>query len=426
MRGTTPTPHFLKPQESVRGTNRAILLKLALDHPDIDRTLMAELAGLTTPAVTRISQELISAGLLVETGALESGGRGRKRCGLRLNADGGYVLGIGVLAFNTGVTLCNLAGDVIAREDVFPSNLSDPAVTLDEITETANRIVAQNVSDKRRVIGAGVAIAGYLDASGEIWTHSPYLGWPEFNVKQSLERRFDVPVVIENVNRAIVVAETRIGNSRGMENVVLIRAALGLGGAMISGGEVSRGNQNQAGQFGHVPAKADGKLCGCGKKGCLTTVASGLAVLERLGMSAETNNELENVQMQGDQLRDVLIRANSGEAKSTGALAEAGKELGFHSAAPILVQDPDTVILTGPLGRNAAYSAAFKEQLRATGVTARIVTGHEYEIMQPAEAAAGLALSAHFFSSSLNIEPLLDKTLPGSEDETDVPEAVVL
>jgi len=216
MRGTTPTPHFLKPQESVRGTNRAILLKLALDHPDIDRTLMAELAGLTTPAVTRISQELISAGLLVETGALESGGRGRKRCGLRLNADGGYVLGIGVLAFNTGVTLCNLAGDVIAREDVFPSNLSDPAVTLDEITETANRIVAQNVSDKRRVIGAGVAIAGYLDASGEIWTHSPYLGWPEFNVKQSLERRFDVPVVIENVNRAIVVAETRIGNSRGM------------------------------------------------------------------------------------------------------------------------------------------------------------------------------------------------------------------
>ena len=53
-----------KPQESIRGANRAVLLRLASNYPDIDRTLMAELAGLTTPAITRISQELISANLL--------------------------------------------------------------------------------------------------------------------------------------------------------------------------------------------------------------------------------------------------------------------------------------------------------------------------------------------------------------------------
>ena len=414
MKRVEPPVHPAKPQESVRGANRAALLKLALDHPDIDRTLMAEMTNLTTPAVTRISQELIAAGLLVETGALDGGGRGRKRQGLRLNPNGGYVLGVSVLAFNTGVTLCNLAGKVVARELVFPSDLSNPTTTLDEIAAAAHRVVKRNVSDRRRVIGAGAAISGFLDASGEIWAHSPYLGWPEFNIRQSLEQRLGLPVAIENVNRAIVVAETGIGNSRGSENVFLIRAALGLGGAMISLGEVSRGRQNKAGQIGHIPAHVGGKRCGCGKIGCLNTVASGMAVLERLGLSADAGNELEDVQRRADQLRDVLSNADGGHGEILRALTEAGTALGTFSAAPILVHDPDTVILTGPLGRNPAYCAAFREQIRAAGVTARIVTGDEHEILQPAEAAAGLALSEHFFSASLDIEPLIEAVRTGA------------
>ena len=72
-----------KPQESIRGANRAALLRLASNYPDIDITLMAELAGLTTPAITRISQERISETLLSDLGSQTSTGRGRNRQRIR-------------------------------------------------------------------------------------------------------------------------------------------------------------------------------------------------------------------------------------------------------------------------------------------------------------------------------------------------------
>lgn len=345
MKQQNPNQSPAKPQESVRSVNRATLLKLASNHPDIDRTMMAELSGLTTPAITRISQELIRAGLLTESGSQKSNGRGRKRQSLRLDINGGYVLGISVLAFNTGVTLCNLAGEVIARETVIASDLTNPKTTLDEIALAANRIISKNVTDPRRVIGVGAAIAGYLDTTGEILMQSPYLGWPEFNIKRSLEDRLNFPVAIENVNRAIIIAETNIGVTRGAKDVVLIRAALGLGGAMISNGELCHGSTNMAGQIGHIPAKLDGKRCGCGKVGCLTTEASGFAVLQRLGLSYASDNGLEDVQRHGDALRAVLSKAEM-DAKPFDIITEAATALGFHSAAPILMFNPETVILT--------------------------------------------------------------------------------
>ena len=419
-------PQTPKPQENIRGANRALLLKLVSGSPGIDRTLMAELAGLTTPAVTRIAQELMSAGLLTETGALESEGRGRKRRGLQINAEGGYVLGVSVLAFNTGVTLSDLSGKVIARREVFPSNLSDPVTTLDEIASAADALISEHVSDPARVLGVGAAIAGYLDTSGEIWEYSPYLGWPKFNIKRSLEQRFNLPVAIENVNRAIAVAETQIGNSRGSLNVVLIRAALGLGGAILTGGEINSGHNNQAGQIGHLPAKLDGRRCACGKIGCLTTIASGSAVLEDLGLSDGPHTGLNNVQARSEALRDVLVAASEKDTRAIDVLSQAGSALGFYSAGPILMTDPETVILTGPLGRNEIYSQVFTAQLRAAGVTADIKTGHDHVILQPADAAAGLALSAHFFSSTLNLARLLETTSKIGEISPSKTETLIL
>ena len=414
-----------KPQESIRGANRAALLRLASNYPDIDRTLMAELAGLTTPAITRISQELISANLLSELGSQKSTGRGRKRQSLRLNPNGGYVLGISILAFNTGVTLCNLAGEIIARKTVTPSDLTNPTSTLDEIAKTVNEMISKNILDRRRMIGVGAAIAGYLDDSSEILMQSPYLGWPEFNIKRSLEDRLHLPVAIENVNRAIIIAETNIGITRGAKDVVLIRAALGLGGAIISNNELCRGHTNVAGQIGHIPASLDGKRCNCGKFGCLTTEASGFAVLQRLGLSLNTDNGLEDLQHHGDALRKVLNKAKT-DPHTANVISEAATALGFHSAAPILMFNPEAVILTGPLGRNPIYHQAFKEQLKASGVKADIRGGQEDEIKQPSEAAAGLALSEHFFSASLNLEPLIEATASNSIPFTTDEEVITL
>jgi predicted NBD/HSP70 family sugar kinase len=419
MRGPTKPV----PGENARPRNRAAVLKFALESPGIDRTRLAELTGLTNPAVTRIAQELILAGVLSETGLLDGKGRGRKRMGLQIEASGGYVLGLSVLAFNTGVALSDLSGRVIAQEDVSLSDLSKPSSTLDEIAAAAHRLIDEHVDHKQRVLGLGAAIAGYFDESGEILAHSPYLGWPRFNVKQSLQQRFDMPVAIDNVNRTIAVAEARIGCCKGIRDLILIRAAIGLGGAVIGGGELLLGDRNQAGQIGHIPAKLDGKTCVCGKRGCLTTVASGQAVLESLGLNSGSGGKLAQAVNDGEHLRRVL---QSTKAVAKDALYEAGTALGFHSAGAILLNDPKVVVLTGPLGRNADYSKAFTEQLREAGVTAEIFTAHSHDILQPATAAAGLALSSHFYSPSLNLWPLIESSPTSVASDPTATQALVL
>ncbi len=411
--------------DSTRNYNRASVMQLVLETPGIDRTRLAEATGLTNAAMTRIVQELVSAKLLMDTGTLDDhAGRGRRRTGLKVNGSGGYVLGLSVLAFNTSVALTDISGQTIDSLTVEPVDLSNPKRTLDDIVGAARTLVRRHEIELGRVFGMGAAIAGYLDRSGDIWEQSPYLGWPAFNIRQSLSNRLSLPIAIENVNCCIAIAESRIGSCAGMSNLMLIRAALGLGSANIADGEIVRGHTNRAGQIGHIPVDSNGIVCSCGKRGCLATLTSGLAIIDRLGLKSSEESELGTAESLSNTLRAVLDRAGDGDPGSIGAVKDAASALGRHSAALIQVTDPEAVVLTGPLGRHRIYGEAFREALGIAGVTAKIVTAYEHDIAQPAIAASAMALATQVYSPTFDIQNLFAKT-PTEPDSDDRRKLVV-
>lgn len=403
--------------ENTRGWNRSAILRLVLEEPGIDRTIIAEETGLTNAAVTRIIQELSSAGLVSETGALRGEGRGRRRAGLQIKSSGGYVLGVSILAYNTAVTLSDLTGNIVASEEVTDVEYSDPKQTLDKIALVANGMMVNTVQTHEKVLGLGAAIAGYLDETGEIWESSPYLGWPKFNIKESLQRRFSMPVTIENVNRTIALAESRIGCCVGVQDILLVRAALGLGGAILSGGKLQTGHRNQAGQIGHIPVHGAEEHCACGRRGCLTTVASGLAILKDVGTDALLSDGLSDIERQGRQLKKLLTKTDN---TTETAIDNAGYALGLSCSTVALISASEVVVLTGPLGRNTIYCSAFERGLRAAGCTCDIRTGSEHPILNSAVAAAGLALSKHIYSPSFDIKGLLELQAGVSKAESNM------
>ncbi len=405
--------------DTTRNFNRASVMKLILENPGIDRTRLAEATGLTGAAVTRIVQELMNAGLLADTGALdETGGRGRRRTGLEVAGNGGYVLGLGILAFNSSVALTDITGRTIDTLAVEPSQISDPTQTLDEIAAAAKSLIEKHGLREDRIFGAGAAIAGYLDRQGEIWERSPYLGWPAFNIRRSLSDRLGLRIAVENVNRCIAVAESRMGCCRGAREILLVRAALGLGGAIISSGEILRGQNNQAGQIGHIPADPDGPVCSCGKRGCLNTLASGSAILNELGISNSSNGGPDQMEGRERELRNVLSRSLENDTAAIGAISQAGDALAKHCASLVHSIDPQTIVLTGPLGRNSTYCDAFKAGLERRGVACEIVTAHETRITAPAQAASALALSTCVYSPSFDVQQLLaaEQSEAGEDD----------
>lgn len=394
--------------DTTRNFNRASVMKLVLENPGIDRTRLAEATGLTGAAVTRIVQELMTAELLADTGTLdESGGRGRRRTGLKIAGGGGYVLGLGIVAFNSSVALTDISGRTIDTVAVEPSQISDPTRTLDEITDAAKSLIKKHNLREDRVFAAGAAIAGYLDRRGEIWERSPYLGWPEFNIQRSLSQRLGLEITVENVNRCIAVAESRMGCCQGAREVLLVRAALGLGGAIISSGEILRGQNNQAGQIGHIPVDPDGAVCSCGKRGCLNTLASGSAILNELGIAKSTDASPGQTEGQERELRNVLSRSLENDKAAIDAIRRAGDALAKHCAGLIHSIDPQTIVLTGPLGRNSIYCDAFQTGLARRGIACDIVTAHETRITAPAQAASALALSTCVYSPSFDVQRLL-------------------
>ena len=209
-------------------------------------------------------------------------------------------------------------------------------------------------------------------------------------------------VTIENVTRCIALAENRFGVLSDVNDMVLIRSALGLGGAVITAGQLLRGSQNFGGDMGHLLAVPEGPVCSCGKQGCLNTVASGWAVMHKLGAASKSYETVNQFRSQNSQLQ-LLLDAGNADAKAVSkALREAGAALATHTMTTLQALNPEAVCLTGPLGRHDAYSQTFRDRLIALGLEARIILASETEIITPAMASVYLALSDMVYSPLFN------------------------
>jgi glucokinase len=107
---------------------------------------------------------------------------------------------------------------------------------------------------------------------------APNLGWRDEPVKTAVEDRLGIPVVVENDANATVWAETRFGAARGQSHVILLTIGTGIGCGIVIGGKLYRGRWGMGGEAGHYCVVPDGRVCGCGNRGCWEQYASGNAL----------------------------------------------------------------------------------------------------------------------------------------------------
>jgi predicted NBD/HSP70 family sugar kinase len=405
----SPMRFDMSTSDGVRKTNRARVMRLIHDSPGVDRTELALSVGVSNAAITNIVNELLRVGLVREIDSQHSSGtRGRKRVGLQIDGTGGFVMGVNVLATNVSIVLADICGGVIDETDVNPTQLRNPDHTLSEIQKTADVVLERHAVPAERLFGVGFSFAGYLDSESRSLQRAPYLGWPSFDLKKRLRGIFGDIVTIENVTRCIALAENRFGVLSGINDMVLIRSALGLGGAVITAGQLLRGSQNFGGDMGHLLAVPEGTVCSCGKRGCLNTVASGWAVMHKLGTTSRSYETVNQFRTQNAQL-DLLLDADNAEADAVArAMRDAGTALARHIMTTLQALNPEAVCLTGPLGRHDAYSQAFRSALTAMGLDSRIILASETEIITPAMASVYLALSDMVYSPQFNFSRISD------------------
>jgi len=312
-----------------------------------------------TPAhvpAPEITEQLIADKWVVEgsTGRLP---RGRRPTFLRLN-DQRAIIGIDIRPVQTTVALADVNGRFISQE-AMPTP-SDPRVAVSELTARLKRLLRAHA--EMMFEGIGISLPGRFDIEAQRLVFAPNLKWPEFDLKTPIERATGLEVELENAANACVLAEAWFGPWQGVRDLVVVTVSEGIGTGILMNGQLARGLNSMAGEFGHVPLDPAGPECTCGGRGCWEVFASSRAAVRYYLESSS--------QAGGPSFQDLLVLAEQGDLLAAKALGQMAHYLGRGMRMLVAGLAPEVIVVVGELTRSwnrfgPAIEAELAAQVRA-------------------------------------------------------------
>ena len=300
------------------------------------------------PLTTKILNELIDEGYVIETGYANSTG-GRRPLVFSLNKQVMYVLSVAMDQFVTRIALMDMQNRYVTEIEKFELNLYQNKNSLSELTEKISSFLKKLKIDKEKIAGIGIAMPGFVDVKKGI-NYSLLLSNNK-SIPEHISQEVELPVYIDNDSSLIALAELRFGAVKHRKDTMVVNIGWGVGLGMIINGKMFRGHNGFAGEFSHIPLFTNDKLCSCGKKGCLETETSLLVIVEkaRKGLREGRVSVLQKAAM--DNLEDasdaILSAASAGDQFAVELLSDAGYELGKGIAILIHILNPEIIVLSG-------------------------------------------------------------------------------
>ena len=191
------------------------------------------------------------------------------------------------LACGIDVGGTKIAGGVVddSGRIVEELRVESPATDAEAIEDAIAGLVAR-LRERHDITSVGVGAAGYIDKSRAVVLFAPNLAWRDLDLKEELEARISLPVVVENDANAAAWGEFAFGAGHDVDDLLLITVGTGVGGGVVLDGELYRGAFGVGAEIGHLRVVPDGHLCGCGNRGCLEQYASGSALVREARAAA--------------------------------------------------------------------------------------------------------------------------------------------
>ncbi len=233
---------------------------------------------------------------------------------------------------------------------------------------TIEEAVAEAGIKPRQVAGIGIGCPGVLNLEAGTIVHAPNLGWRNVALARTLGARFKCPVRLVNDVDAGTYAEYKFGAGRGARCLVGVFPGTGIGGGCVYEGHLLRGQTSSCLEIGHLQVRPDGDLCGCGRRGCLETVASRLAISAQAAQAAYRGNAPYLLKKAGTDLGAIRSRAlarsiANGDTAVEEIVRHAAGYLGAAISNVVNLLAPDIVVLGG--GMVEAMPQIFLAEVRA-------------------------------------------------------------
>lgn len=393
-------------RQEARPTNRRMILAEIILNGPVARTEIARRTGLTAASVSRISRELIDAGLIVEGDEVAGERPGRRFVSLDVNATGGYVVGISMNVFQQSVTLADLKNRPIARRELGLTSFEDVDAVVAATIDATQDLLSEAGIPSNRIIGASVAVTGAVDPETGVICSAPLFGWEQVDIGKMLSEPLGIPVHVESLPNAINLAESRFGIGRGHNNVIVFNASLGVGVSMLIDNRLARGHQSAVGLIGKLSLwRGDD-----GNRLHVDDMAGGWSVLNALAQNRTEQNPQDAVPHTRNLL-DVIERANDGDETARQALGKAGRALGEVIEVFNGIIHPELIVIAGPLAWCPYYIRGIRAAINdaAPGEIQRVPL--EASDMTWRAATRWLAINEFLLQRDIDLETLSGRTV---------------
>ena len=263
------------------------------------------------------------------------------------------VLGIDIGGTYTKFGLVDRAGKIYFEDEISSRDHS----TIEKFIESFHQHLLGKLEELEtsfQIVGIGVGAPNGNYYSGSI-ENAPNLAWKgKIEFVKLMENQFHVPAVVTNDANAAALGEMLFGDAKGLDNFIMITLGTGLGSGLVVNGDIVYGSDGFAGELGHVRAVADGRQCGCGKRGCMETYVSATGIKRTVfELLAEENLDSAFRKIPFSKLKPKLITslAESGDSIAIKAFQKTGFLLGRCLADSVAHISPSKIFLFGGLAK---------------------------------------------------------------------------
>ncbi len=274
------------------------------------------------------------------------------------NIEKPYAVGIDIGGTNTVFGIVDARGTILDVDSIKTQAYAKIEDYVDAVCKGLLPLIEKNGGrNKIKGIGIGAPNGNYYTGTIEFAPNLPWKG-VIIPLAEMFEERLGIPTALTNDANAAAVGEMTYGAARGMKNFIVITLGTGVGSGIVINGQVVYGHDGFAGELGHVIIRRDGRMCGCGRKGCLETYcsATGVARTAREFLSARTDASLlRSISVEDIVSKDVFDAAVRGDKLAQEIFRFTGTILGEALADAVAFSSPEAIILFGGLAKAGDY-----------------------------------------------------------------------
>ncbi|GAA4917525.1 ROK family protein [Mucilaginibacter defluvii] len=333
---------MLQPDLSVLNDNANIIQCLCY-HNALSGTEISNYINKSIPYTVKVINGLIKAGVIEKKGYADSNG-GRKPLKYSLVPDTFFIVSVAMSQYDIEYAVLNLNNQFV--KDIVKEKIVIYDMQADELVARIDQYIRSTGISADRFLSVGITMPGFIATERGI--NLSYLHVDaDTTLAEKLQQGLGLPVFIENDSTAIALGEQKFGAAVEQNDAMILNLGWGIGLGMILDNKVFRGHSGLAGEFSHISLVNNGKICKCGKRGCLETDSSLIAITENavLEMQNGQKSSLKNYDVV--DANAIINEAIKGDMLSVKLISEAAYNVGRGLAMLIHIMNPSTIVLSG-------------------------------------------------------------------------------